>query len=667
MVGLLAALLPAGTVAAAEPDLETSRADQVLVRYARGVDAAERAQTLRDHRLTELRTSPDGRTQVVLAEGRSPATARRALRQDPNVVAVSDNFHREIADDITDEPLFTPESWGLHNTGQRLSGTSTQTGIADIDIDGLEALRIQRGASDIVVAVIDDGVDFSHPDLASAAWTNPGEAGALATNGIDDDANGYIDDVHGWDFCNDDNTVSDPGEDFHGTHVAGTIAGALNGTGIVGVAPGVKIMALKFLQDEEGGPLPPECGWDDQAIDAIDYAAKFGVPIINASWGGEGTSPVMDLAIGESGTLFVAAAGNEGWNIDAVGGPRFFPAGSTQPNVLTVAAIDQRGQLASFSNYGSKSVDLSAPGTNIVSAITSDVDEGCDPCWAWMGGTSMAAPHASGVAALVASSLSRGTTPANLRARILNRAVGLTPTVGKTVTGRLLNALRAIDATAPTAGAIDRYGFSVGSVLGTSSITGTLAWPAATDTQSGIRDYTLLRSAGGGSFATFLAATTARNATRALTFGTGYRFRVQARDVAGNLSAPKDGPVVTASLLQDGTTLAQYAGTWSTVTTSTASNGKLHRATKAGASVTFRTSARAVAVVARRGPGNGQAKVYVDGVYSKTIDLYRSSTQGKVVMFQTSWTTNAVHTIKVVVVGTSGRPAVEVDAFAILR
>ncbi len=243
---LLTALFPAG-IAAAEPP-STKAADEVLVRYRADTPRAERGRVAREHGLTPVRTSKDGRTQVVVAEGRSPATVRRELKNDPRVLAVADNHRRELTDDITDEPFFR-ELWGLHNSGQTLDGIKPQTGISDIDIDGLEALRITRGDDDVVVAVVDDGIDFSHPDLASQAWTNPGEAGAKAANGVDDDGNGFIDDVHGWDFCNNDNTVSDPGEDFHGTHVAGTIAASLNGTGIVGVAPGIKVMAVKFIDD----------------------------------------------------------------------------------------------------------------------------------------------------------------------------------------------------------------------------------------------------------------------------------------------------------------------------------------------------------------------------------------------------------------------------------
>ena len=650
---LVLSLVPsaAGVAAADHP----VGADEVLVRYRADVTRAQRAGVASEHGLTTVRTSADGRTQVVVAEGRSPATARRELKDDPRVLAVADNHRRELFDDITDETYFD-ELWGLHNTGQRIDGIQDQVGTPDIDIDGLEALRFEQGDSDVVVAVVDDGVDFSHPDLAGQAWTNPGEAGPNATNGVDDDSNGYIDDVHGWDFCNDDNTVSDPGQDFHGTHVAGTIAASLNGTGIVGVAPGIKIMALKFIDDSE------ECGADDMAVAAIDYAASFDVPIINASWGGPSPSAVLDLSILESGALFVAAAGNGGANIDAPGGPRSYPANSTMPNVVTVAAIDQLGRVASFSNYGTTSVDLSAPGTNVLSAIPSE--PGCNPCWAWIAGTSMAAPHVSGVAALALSVMSGTPTAVQLRARLLATGAPLAPTVGKTLTGRLVNARNAVDVVGPVATPINRHGFNVGSIVG-STISTTMTWPAATDALTGVQSYLIKRSLNGATWTTLISSTTARSYKRTMSFGTPTRFALYARDGAGNLGNGAIGPAVTASLLQDGTAIAKYGGKWSTVTLSSASGGRLHRSTSHGATVEFKTSARAIAVIGRRGPLNGRAKVYVDGVYKSTIDLRKSTWQSKVIVFNTSWTSTATHSVKLVVIGGSGR--VDVDAFAFLR
>ena len=651
---LLASVAPSG-VAAADPTAPPPIADQLVVRYRTGTTAAERRAITRDLGLTQVHASVDGRTQVVLAAGQSPATIRRQLGADPRVLAVAPNFRRELADEITDEDGFGFE-WGLHNTGQLLDGERRQSGIADIDIDGLEALRITRGSADVIVAVIDDGVDLNHPDLDDRIWTNPGEAGALATNGVDDDGNGFIDDVHGWDFCNNDNTVHDAGEDFHGTHVAGTIAASLNGTGVVGVAPGVTILPVKFIDNGVA------CGTDQMAMDAIDYAASFGVPIINASWGGPDRSIPLELAIGDSGALFVAAAGNSGWNLEAA--PtftkknRFYPAGATLANILSVAAVDQRGVLASFSNYGSVSVDIGAPGTNILSSYPGG--------YAWSAGTSMAAPHVAGVAALVASVVATPLSATSLKARVLARGTALAAASGTTTTGRLVNAWRAVDVLGPTALPVDRHGINAGSIVG-STVGTTLLWPAATDAMSSVTSYVVKRRVGSSGWTTVTSSTTARSIKQTLSFGTAYRYGISGRDVLGNVGTQAEAAPVTPVLLQDGTSLARYSGTWTTASSASASNGKLHTSTQTGASVEFTTAARAIAVVGRKGPGRGQAKIYVDGAYVQTIDLNRSSYQSRIVVFGKSWSEVGSHTVKVVVVGTAGRPRVDIDAFAILR
>ncbi|MEJ7803181.1 MAG: cell wall-binding repeat-containing protein, partial [Candidatus Limnocylindria bacterium] len=289
----------------------------------------------------------------------------------------------------TTEPRY-PQQWALSNTGQTVN---TYVGARDVDMNVPEAWNITTGNPNLVVAVTDDGVDFSHPDLAARRWVNTDE---IAGNGIDDDANGYIDDVYGWDFCNDDNTVHDDDIAMHGTHVAGSIAASGNGVGIAGVAPSVKIMAVKFLPDDPTASLDPgsPCGTDAGAAAAIAYAYANGARIINASWGGSGYSQTLNDAIEAApDALLVAAAGNE--NVDNDLSP-VYPASYDLPNILSVAAIHNQGHLTGFTNYGVNSVDLSAPGEDIVSSVPGDG-------WAYLSGTSMAAPHASGVAALAAS------------------------------------------------------------------------------------------------------------------------------------------------------------------------------------------------------------------------------------------------------------------------
>jgi len=648
VIGLIACLVAPSAALAADPAISATDADQVLVRYRADSTPAQRANVARDLGLDVVRTSPDGRNQLVIGRGVSAATVRRLLGEDRNVQAVAPNYQRELADEFTDEQYFGLE-WGIHNTGQTLNGTHQQTGIVDVDIDGLEALRITTGSPNVIVAVIDDGVDFSHPDLSGRAWTNPGESGPLALPGVDDDGNGYVDDINGWDFCNNNATVHDANQDGHGTHVAGTIAASLNGTGVVGVAPGIKVMALKFI-DNNG------CGFDSMAIDAIDYAKSFGVPVINASWGDAHRSLPLESAIAESGALFVAAAGNNGRNLDTTT-YNFYPAESPVANILSVAAIDQRGDRASFSNYGASTVDIAAPGTNIISSYPGG--------FAWSDGTSMAAPHVTGVAAL-GLSVVPGITTAALKSRILTRGVPLPGVVGKTVTGKLVNAMRVADAVGPTALPVDRHGINVGSIVG-SSLSTTMTWPPATDDHSGVSSYVVRRRVGSGAWSIIASSLTTRSFKVAVPFNTATQFGISGRDGVGNVGPQAVSPTVTAVLLQDGTSLAKYAGSWSLVSSSSVSNGKLHASTRTGASVEFKTTARAISIVGRKGPNNGKAKIYVDGAYVQTIDLYRSSTQSKVVVYNKSWSTNGLHSVKLVVVGTSGRPKVEVDAFPILR
>jgi subtilisin family serine protease len=628
------AIAPSG-VTAADPALPHATGDEVLVRYRADVTAAQRRAVTRDLGLTVVSTSATGRTEVVLGGGVSSATVRRRLAADPRVVAVSANYQRELDADPTDEAFFNYE-WGLHNTGQVPPGAST-TGVADVDIDGLEALRVTLGLPEIVVAVIDDGVDFDHPDLADRAWDNPTPAGAG---------------THGWDFCDGD---SDPspgdGNDDHGTHVAGTISASLNGTGVVGVAPAVKIMALRAFSDSAS------CNGDVAIINAIDYAASFGVPIINASWGGPDPNPVMDLAIADSGALFVASAGNQGLNLDASGN-NTFPAESAAANVITVAAIDHRGGRASFSNYGATAVDIGAPGTNIVSTITGNQ-------FGIFSGTSMAAPHVAGVAALAAS-VATFPSATVLKAFLMNRGVTLASMAGRTVSGRLVNALRVVDMTGPTALPVYRHAINTGTIVG-SSLSATVSWPAATDDHTGVSSYVVRRRIGTGSWTTIANTVTARSLRVSMAFSTSTQFAVAGRDGAGNVGTQADSPAVKATLFQDGTSLARYSGRWSATSSSTASHGNLRTSTQAGAWVEFKRDARAIAIVGRQGPTSGKARVYVDGVYVQTIDLYRSTSRSRMVLFSRSWSIPGVHSIKLIVSGTSGRPRVDIDAFPVIR
>jgi subtilisin family serine protease len=261
---------------------------------------------------------------------------------------------------------------------------------AQSKIQSYNAWTKTKGDSSIIVAVVDTGVDYTHNDLKNSMWVNPHEI----VNGIDDDHNGYVDDIYGYDFNNNDSKpMSDDSSTYHGTHVAGTIAATLNNNvGGAGVAPGVKIMALKYLNNFGSGTT-------SNAIRAIDYAIQNGAKIINNSWGSMNRSQALQDEIEVArlhNILFVAAAGNgdikgNGINIDRI---PFYPAGFSNDNIVSVAASDINDNLAAWSNYGLNSVDVAAPGVNIWSTRNGNT-------YASLSGTSMATPAVSGVLSLI--------------------------------------------------------------------------------------------------------------------------------------------------------------------------------------------------------------------------------------------------------------------------
>ncbi len=283
------------------PAKETVVPGQIIVKYKEAVGSSEQAVLRRQENLEKKGELGLINAEVVKVRGQSVEQAIRDLERRPDVEYAEPNF-RVYPTGFADEPNFS-KLWGLHNTGQTIEGS---TGTANVDINAREASARTQGSPSLEVAVIDDGVDFTHPDLSGRQWVNPGET---ANNGVDDDANGYVDDVNGWDFCHQDNTVHDNGDDAHGTHVSGTIAASVNNQGVVGVAPSVKIMGLKFLSDTGTGP---GCNSTAGAIEAIGYAKNEGIKISNNSWGGGAFSQALKDAIDSSGSLFVAAAGNGG-------------------------------------------------------------------------------------------------------------------------------------------------------------------------------------------------------------------------------------------------------------------------------------------------------------------------------------------------------------------
>jgi thermitase len=396
--------------------LLSASASEVFVRFNANDPASARQAELATLGASIVTTYPDGPDLIRLGAGVAPSTAIAKLQADPEVVyATPDStIHAESVPFYPNDPEFS-QLWGLNQAN-------------NIDIDAPEAYGVSVGNASTIVAVIDTGIDLNNPDFVGRIWTNT----------VDDAAEGYPDDVHGWNFVSDTNNVQD--DNGHGTHVSAIIGAAGNNSfGVVGVAPGVTIMPLKFL-DQNGN------GSTDAAVSAIYYAVEHGARVINASWGGVDYYGPLDDAIAYANAhnvVFVTAAGNDGTNNDLVPS---YPASFRQPNELSVAAIDQNGALASFSNYGPTTVDLAAPGVDIISDVpTSIVASGLES----LSGTSMSAAYVSGVAALVA-----GLNPYFTASQIVQRidsTVKILPSLeGNTISGGMVDAYNAITGTTPT-------------------------------------------------------------------------------------------------------------------------------------------------------------------------------------------------------------------------
>jgi|GEM_PF-1262578 len=309
------------------------------------------------------------------AAGTDMLAVAKVVAAEPAIAYATPNYYVRLLR-LPNDPRFN-EQWGLHNTGQ--SG-----GVAGVDIDAPAAWEISTG-NDVVVAVTDTGVNYTHPDLISNMWHNPGE---VPNDGIDNDLNGYVDDVYGIDTADGDCDPMD--DDGHGSHCAGIIAAVGNNAqGVAGVCWNARIMALDFFDSR---------GWGEEAngIKCIEYAIQSGARVISASWGGDPYNQAMFDAIDlarVSNVLFVAGAGNDSTDNDI---KPFYPSSYTNDNIVAVAASTPTDALASFSCYGTNSVDLAAPGYEILSTVLfSD--------YGYKNGTSMATPFVTGAAALLLS------------------------------------------------------------------------------------------------------------------------------------------------------------------------------------------------------------------------------------------------------------------------
>lgn len=413
MVQQLQGALGAGSVLGVQ-SFETDESFQ-LVRLARGVSV--------NHALVTLKNNPS----VAIAE---PNLIYRAILASSN-------------DGIPNDTDFA-KLWGLKNTGQADSANQIGTAGVDIGVTGLWAEGI-KGSKSVVVAVIDTGIDWTHPDLVDNLYTNAGESGAWtpandaerakapgcsdrSCNQIDDDKNGFVDDVRGWNFWNNTRLSSDDHD--HGTHCAGTIGGVGdNGKGVAGVSHSVTMMPIKFLGADGSGTL-------DAAVKSIQYATKMGVNIMSNSWGGGGYSEALKVAIDEAnakGILFVAAAGNDRNDNDARAS---YPASYAIPNVVSVAAMDNQGKLAAFSNFGKSTVHVAAPGVQVHSTVKGGGYKA-------FSGTSMACPHVSGVAALMMANDS-SLTAVEIKKRLIETSVKLATLKRKSVSNGMVNAYNAV-------------------------------------------------------------------------------------------------------------------------------------------------------------------------------------------------------------------------------
>ncbi|MFN8589390.1 MAG: S8 family serine peptidase [Candidatus Eisenbacteria bacterium] len=383
---------------------------EVLVRWKPDASAARRA-AVREAAGAQVlaRFEPLGIERLQVTGDPQAAAASLAARAD---VAYAEPNYLWYASLRPNDPGY-PLLYGLHNAGQT-------GGTPGADVRAEAAWDLTTGNPELLVGVVDTGFDWTHPDLAANVWTNPGE---IPGNGVDDDGNGYVDDVHGWDFVNHDaNPMDDNG---HGTHVSGTIAAVgNNGIGVTGVAWHARLVGLKFLNSSGGGSTA-------DAITAILYATRIGVRVLNNSWGGSQYSQALRDAIvlaNDAGIVFVAAAGNAGSDNDV---RPTYPASYELPNIITVAATDRDDQLAPFSNWGAISVDLAAPGVDIYSTW---------PLRAYqrLSGTSMATPFVTGACALL---LGRhpDMPPDQVRQRVLATADRLPGLAGRCVSGGRLD------------------------------------------------------------------------------------------------------------------------------------------------------------------------------------------------------------------------------------
>ena len=360
---------------------------------------------------------------IYSTEATSPTRNQSSTKKDGNRLFEHSSITSQT-EKVIDEPsaLFNDpaisQAWGLKKS------------------DAARAWSVTKGSKDVIVAVVDTGIDEHHEDLVDNLWVNPGESGKdaqgrnKASNGIDDDGNGFIDDVHGWNFVSNNNKLDD--NHGHGTHIAGIIgAEAGNGKGISGISPQVSLMVLKYYD-----PKVPNTDNLKNTVAAMKYAVKMGARIINYSGGGTEYSQEEHDAVQEAerkGILFVAAAGNERSNSDQ---HHYYPADYKLRNIISVTAIDPTTQVLNSSNYGVETVDIAAPGQNILSCLPGN-------SYGYMTGTSQATAFVSGAAALIMANKPAFSNE-DVKKYILSTGDAQTQLAAKTRTSRQLNLYKAL-------------------------------------------------------------------------------------------------------------------------------------------------------------------------------------------------------------------------------
>jgi subtilisin family serine protease len=393
-------------------------ADHVIVMPKEGVTEAEFLQQVAATGGTVLKKQPLSGNYIVSYANADLDTVTKAIKLLSNEkVNYVEPDYIVFASLVPNDMRF-PEMWGLDNNGQ-------SSGLTDADIDAPEAWNRSTGSRSVLVGVIDSGIDYTHPDLQANMWTNPGE---IAGNNIDDDGNGYVDDIRGWDFANEDNDPID--DNNHGTHCAGTI-GAVgnNAVGVTGVCWQVSLVGLKFLSSSNRGAT-------SDGIEATAYATRLGCTLTSNSWVGGGYSQGLYNAINAAniaGIPFIAAAGNTASDNDSL--PNY-PSNYDLPNVIAVASTTRSDLLSNFSCYGASSVDLAAPGSSILSSVPGAK-------YSLFNGTSMATPHVAGAMALL-KSYKPSLQSADLIELIMNSVDPLTVLEGKMVSGGRLNVDRTL-------------------------------------------------------------------------------------------------------------------------------------------------------------------------------------------------------------------------------